>query len=231
MAENSTIQTRRTGSRSVRKQRMNQIPIGIVAIAGILALGLWLNGYNAKMVFYLITGVSFGIILQRARFCFTAAMRDPNLTGSTSLTRAVLIAFAVATIGFTAIKYAASLKGDAGLSIVNASVSPISFATAIGAFMFGIGMVIAGGCASGTLMRVGEGFTMQMLVLIFFIIGSLWGEYHVSFWKENFIDKGTKVFLPDVLNMGYFFAAMLQLVFIALLYVLAEKYEKRKANS
>ena len=55
-------------------------------------------------------------------------------------------------------------------------VVPVSFATVIGAFIFGIGMVIAGGCASGTLMRVGEGFTMQILALFFFIVGSLWGR-------------------------------------------------------
>ncbi len=48
--------------------------------------------------------------------------------------------------------------------------------------MFGIGMVIAGGCASGTLMRVGEGFAMQMLSLLFFVIGSLIGA---SIWMVD----------------------------------------------
>ncbi len=122
------------------------------------------------MVFFWITGNVFGFILQRARFCFTASLRDPYLTGGTTLTKAVLTAFAITSIGFIAIQYGAVSKG---LPMPGqAYVVPISAATAIGAFMFGIGMVIAGGCASGTCMRVGEGFHMQILSLFFFVVGS-----------------------------------------------------------
>ncbi len=99
-------------------------------------------------------------------------MRDPYLTGSTTVTRAVLIAFAITSIGFTAIKYGYYVNG---LPIPGQGyIQPISVATGVGAFMFGIGMVIAGGCASGTLMRIGEGFWMQVISLFFFIVGSLW---------------------------------------------------------
>ncbi len=154
-------------------------------------------------------------------------MRDPYLTGSTSLTRAVLIAFAIATVGFAAIKYGYQTMGlpMPGMSYV----APISFATIIGAFVFGIGMVIAGGCASGTLMRVGEGFHMQLLSLSFFIIGSLWGAHDFGWWKLNVISKGKSIFLPDV--FGWAGALFVQLAIIGLLYVAAEKYEeKRKAE-
>jgi hypothetical protein len=218
------VKSARTSSKgAARKPKMNQIPLGILLFAGLIALGLWLAGVNEKMVFYLVTGVCFGFILQRSRFCFTAACRDPLLTKSTSLTRAVLIAFAVATVGFTAVKYGAA-EGALDMTGVNA----LSLATAIGAFLFGIGMVIAGGCASGTLMRIGEGFTMQLLALVFFIIGSLLADSHKAFWTTNFHDKGTKIFLPNVLGMGYLWAAVLQLVFIAVLYFVAEWYENKK---
>ena len=180
---------RRSASTRSRKPRVNQIPFGILLLIGLIVIGLLLAGSNEKMVFYLVTGVTFGYILQRARFCFTAACRDPHLTKSTSLTRAVLIAFAVATIGFAAIKYGV---GDGSLDLVG--VSPLSFATAIGAFLFGIGMVIAGGCASGTLMRVGEGFTMQLLALLFFMFGVTLSAATKPFWTEHFYDKGTKIF-------------------------------------
>jgi hypothetical protein len=213
----------RVSSRAkARKPKANQIPIGILLLAGIIALGLWLAGLNDKMVFYLVTGVCFGFILQRSRFCFTAACRDPHLTKSTSLTRAVLISFAVATVGFTAIKYGAT---EGALDMVG--VNSLSFATAIGAFLFGIGMVIAGGCASGTLMRVGEGFTMQILALVFFIIGSLLADSHKDFWTVNFHSQGSQIFLPNVLNIGYLWAAVIQLVVIAVLYFIAEWYENK----
>lgn len=222
MAEEKKIQ-RSSVSRRVKKTKINQIPFGFLLLVGILVLGLIIAGANQKMVFYLVTGVSFGYILQRSRFCFTAAFRDPNLTGSTSLTRAVLIAFAVGTVGFTAAKFGA-VEG----ALDNINVNPLSIATAIGAFLFGIGMVIAGGCASGTLMRVGEGFTMQLLALLFFVIGSVIADSHKVFWTETFHDNGIRVFLPNVLNMGYLWAAVLQLIVIAVLYFVAEKYEKKK---
>lgn len=207
-----------------RKPKKSQIPQALVLLLVIIAIAFFLRGRQNMTVFYWITGLAFGYILQRSRFCFTAAMRDPYLTGSTSLTRAVLTAFAIATIGFSAIKYGYVL---AGLPVPGMSyVVPISLATLVGAFMFGVGMVIAGGCASGTLMRVGEGFLMQILSLVFFIIGSLWGAHDFGWWKYHFISKGVKVFLPDI--FGWVGAVIVQLLFIFFLYRLAEKWEKAK---
>jgi uncharacterized membrane protein YedE/YeeE len=227
MAEQSSLASRRSSSRAKRKPKKNQIPFGVILVAIIVAIGLYLGTKNEKLVLYWVTGVAFGVILQKGRFCFTASMRDPYLTGSTSLTRAVLIAFAIATVGFAAIKYGYQTMDlpMPGMSYV----APISFATIIGAFIFGIGMVIAGGCASGTLMRVGEGFHMQLLSLSFFIIGSLWGAHDFGWWKLNVISKGKSIFLPDV--FGWAGALFVQLTIIGLLYVAAEKYEeKRKAE-
>ena len=92
--------------------------------------------------------------------------------------------------------------------------------------MFGIGMVIAGGCASGTLMRVGEGFAMQMLSLLFFVIGSLIGANHMGWWTENFIAAAPRIFLPDI--FGWAGAVILQLLIIGMLYIAADLYEKKR---
>ncbi|MFO7730621.1 MAG: YeeE/YedE thiosulfate transporter family protein [Spirochaetia bacterium] len=190
----------------------------------IVAFGIFLGTRNEQLVLFWVTGLAFGYILQRARFCFTAAMRDPFLTGGTNLSKAVLLAFAITSIGFIAIKYGAHVQG---LPIPGqAYVVPVSLATAIGAFMFGIGMVISGGCASGTLMRVGEGFTMQLLSLFFFVIGSLWGAYDFGWWKLNVILKGKAVFLPDL--FGWLGAVIIQLLIIALLWIAADKWANRK---
>lgn len=218
-----SISTRaRTGEK--KKPKKNQAPLGIALFITMIAFGFYLAPKSPSLSLFWLVGSCFGFILQKSRFCFTASMRDPALTGSTSVTRAVLIAFAITTIGFTAIKYGAYLKG---LPIPGQSyVVPISFATAFGAFIFGIGMVIAGGCASGTLMRVGEGFTMQILSLFFFVVGSLWGAHDFGWWKLNFIAKGPSVFLPDI--FGWFGAVFVQLLLIAVLFILADKWENRK---
>jgi uncharacterized membrane protein YedE/YeeE len=206
------------------KPKKSQIPSGIIVLLLILIIGLFLSTISPKLGLYWITGISFGFILQKSRFCFVASMRDPYLTGNTSLTKAVLIAFAITTIGFTAIKYSAYINN---LSIPGQSyIAPISLATAIGSFMFGIGMVIAGGCATGTLTRVGEGFLLQVIVLFAFIVGSLWGAYNFRWWEYNFIIKGKAIFLPDV--FGWFGAVTLQLLFIGLLYTIVNKWEDYK---
>ena len=215
---------RRSSRSRSRKKKKNQLPIGIALLVLIIAFGIFLGTRNEQLVLFWVTGLAFGYILQRARFCFTAAMRDPYLTGGTNLSKAVLLAFAITSIGFIAIKYGAHVQG---LPIPGqAYIVPVSLATAIGAFMFGIGMVISGGCASGTLMRVGEGFTMQLLSLFFFVVGSLWGAHDFGWWKLNVILKGEAVFLPDL--FGWLGAVIIQLLIIALLWIAADKWANRK---
>lgn len=226
MAEQTTAASSRRSSAN-RKPKKNQIPFGFLTVAFIIVVALLLNLKSANMAFFWLTGTAFGFILQKGRFCFTASMRDPYLTGGTSITRAVIIAFAITTLGFTAIKYGYS---QAGLPIPGMGyVVPISIATIIGAFMFGTGMVIAGGCASGTLMRVGEGFIMNMIAFVFFIIGSLWGAHDFGWWKEMFISKGPSIFLPDI--FGWMGAVIVQLTVLLVLYIVAEQYEKKRGGA
>ncbi len=106
----------------------------------------------------LIVGILFGFALQRGRFCMNSAFRDPLVFKDFTLLKAVGLAVAVELIGFY-------LLNTFGLIEYN----PKSFywiAVPLGAYIFGLGMVIAGGCASGTAYRVGEG-----------MIGSWWALF------------------------------------------------------
>ena len=207
---------------SVRKKPFkSQIPHALVLIALLIGLGFYLN--DAKLVKYLIFGVVFGMILQRSRFCFTAAFRDPVITGSTSLTRAVFLAIAVGTIGFSALSLYSISTG--GKPMGTDSVAPLSILTVIGGVMFGIGMVTAGGCASGTLMRVGEGFKLQWVALLCFMLGSVAGAWAMGF-LEPLGKANIKVYLPD--HLGWAGALIFQFALIAIVYVLAIKWQKKK---
>ena len=207
---------------SVRKKPFkSQIPHALVLIALLIGLGFYLN--DAKLVKYLIFGVVFGMILQRSRFCFTAAFRDPVITGSTSLTRAVFLAIAVGTIGFSALSLYSISTG--GKPMGTDSVAPLSILTVIGGVMFGIGMVAAGGCASGTLMRVGEGFQLQWVALLCFMLGSVAGAWAMGF-LEPLGKANIKVYLPD--HLGWAGALIFQFALIAIVYVLAIKWQKKK---
>lgn len=220
--------TRRSSSRARgRKPKKSQLPLGLAVAIALLIFGIYLATINPRLSLFWLIGLCFGFILQKARFCFTASLRDPFLTGGTKLTKAVLIAFAITSIAFAAIKYGAFIRD---LPIPGqGAIAPISLATLIGAFIFGVGMVIAGGCASGTLMRVGEGFAMQALALFFFVVGSLWGAHDYGWWRLNFIQDAPRVFLPDI--FGWFGAIVVQLLLIAALYLLADRWENRKETS
>lgn len=215
-------------SRASRKPKKSQIPYAILVTIIIIAFGGYLQGFSSKIPIYWAFGIAFGYILQRSRFCFTAAFRDPFITGSTSVTRAVLVALSLASIGFFAIKLNLVLNGgETNLNMTG--VQPIGLPLILGAILFGIGMVIAGGCASGTLMRVGEGFTMQILSLIFFVIGSLWGAHDMGAFWDKFNASAPKIFLPDV--FGWFGAIVVQFAIIVLLYIAAIKWQKKKMGS
>jgi len=217
---------RRSSSRATaRKPKKSQLPFGLIAGVVFLAFGIYLATIDPQLSLFWVIGLSFGFILQKARFCFTASLRDPVLTGSTSVTKAVLVAFAITSIVFTAIQYGAYIRGVP----MHGFIFPISLGTIVGAFIFGIGMVIAGGCASGTLMRVGEGFGMQILALFFFVVGSLWGAADRGWWELHFYIDAPTIFLPDV--FGWVGAIAVQLLLIAALYILADKWGSRKQKS
>lgn len=211
---------------SQRRAKKSQIPFALVLIAVLVLFANYLFALNPALSIALLFGLAFGYILQRSRFCFTAAFRDPWLSGSTALTRAVILAIALTTVGFTIIKYKAFL-GDLAIPGAHA-VGAIGIPLIVGGVMFGIGMVIAGGCASGTLMRVGEGFQMQIISLFFFMIGSLWGVHDLPFWS-TFNKNAPKIFLPDV--FGWALALVIQFSALAAVYFLAVYWQKKKMGS
>ncbi len=105
----------------------------------------------------LLCGFLLGFIMQRGRFCITGAFRDMYVTKSSKMFVAFLIVITVQAIGVFALK-------DAGVLAPKVKNFAL-IATAIGAFVFGIGIVLAGGCSAGSLYRIGEGLFGSWLVL------------------------------------------------------------------
>jgi uncharacterized membrane protein YedE/YeeE len=206
---------------------------------GTLLLIAWLlfaaaTGANAPSAgFILFIGLGLGYTMQHSRFCFTSAFRDPTLTGGTKMTKALLVALAVSTIGFAGIhmsRYGVDLSKLP--ENMGALARPVGLHLVIGAFLFGIGAVLAGGCASGTLMRFGEGYIQSMLAFITFILGAIIGDgwYAGYIVKTPFLYSGKGVYLPTALG-GYGPAILIQLSLLALLWILADWWEKKKTAS
>ncbi len=208
-----------------RKPVKSQIPIALIITILAVIFGFYLN--NQKLATFWIFGIAFGMILQRSRFCFTAGFRDPIMTGSTSLTRAVFLAISIGTIGFTALSFGSVLSGGKPLGLD--AVFPLSVLTVIGGILFGIGMVIAGACGSGVLMRFGEGYQLQWVSFVFFVFGSIVGAWAMGFLEPIFNDKKWAIYLPDYL--GWTGALVFQFTIILIIYIVAIKWQKKKIGS
>ena len=212
----------------IKKTRKNQIPYAILVLKFIIIFSFYLSIDQNNIVLFWLFGLAFGYVIQRSGFCFTAVFRDPYVSGVTSLTRAGLISIAVASAGFTAIKYSAYIyNAEQNLNMVG--VAPIGFPLVVGAFLFGIGMVICGGCASGTFARIGEGFSLQVITLLFFILGVLIGANNNTLFWDRFNENAPRIFLPDI--FGWFVAIVIQATIIVVLYIAAVKWQEKKLGT
>jgi len=123
----------------------------------------------------LLIGAAFGYVLQRGRFCVNSAYREILFQDYTML-RAYLLAVAVTMIGANLIEDMGWLQQHAnenGVMVANTLYRQgfVPFANIIGGFIFGTGIVLAGGCGSGILYRVGEGNLAYVLAVFGFFFG------------------------------------------------------------
>ena len=208
------------------KKKKSQVPYAMVLMLIVILVYAAFINTNFRYSIFWILGTLIGITLQRSRFCFVASFRDPILVGSTSLIKAIIVAFIISTIGFAIIQHG-HIADSQNFDIANipGQIEPVGIHTAIGAIMFGIGMVIAGSCASGTLMRIGEGFQLQLVVLVGFIIGSLIGARSFAFWDKVLISNSPTVYFPKYI--GITASAIFQIVVLVLLYILSDWYGKK----
>ncbi|WP_374928290.1 YeeE/YedE thiosulfate transporter family protein [Kytococcus sedentarius] len=110
----------------------------------------------------LLVGLSLGFVMQRGRFCITGAFRDVWLTGSTRWLTAFAVVIATHAVGYLALT---------SLGVIDVAVEPLPLAAAVvGGLVFGIGIVLAGGCATGTYYRAGEGLVGSWFALGFFAL-------------------------------------------------------------
>ncbi|SNS11833.1 hypothetical protein SAMN05446037_1004159 [Anaerovirgula multivorans] len=208
------------------RKKNNQMHYAVLGTTITFMIYFMLINYHLRLSSFWIIGILLGITMQRSRFCFASSFRDPIMVGSTSLLKAVLLAFIISTIGFFIIQYKTIvLNPDYLITEIPGQLSPVGIHTAIGAVLFGVGMVVAGGCASGTLIRIGEGYMMQLVVLIGFIIGSTLGAKHFVFWDKTLISKAPIIYFPKYL--GFFPSLILQLILLCSLYYIADWYDKK----
>lgn len=148
----------------------------------------------------LLVGVAFGFILQRGRYCMNSAFRDIIFVNDYTLLRAYLLAILIAIVGSNFFEDL-GLMGEYGLR--RQAFSPV--AAIIGGYIFGLGIVMAGGCGSGILYRIGEGLLGAFVATIGFT-ASLIATYHGALspvrklLQRYWISVGTDKYGDEILN-------------------------------
>ncbi|KNZ43382.1 YeeE/YedE family protein [Acetobacterium bakii] len=196
--------------------------IGLGLFLMIAIFGILKGGINQQLTLFLMTGLALGYILTRSRFGFAGGIKRQYITGEGSLGKALLVMFALSMVLAAVIQFSAAMNGTPipGLS----SVKFLNISILLGGFIFGIGMMLAGGCASGTLSDAGEGEGRAIIALVAFVLGSIPGVIAQDKLNASAIGQiGIKMYLPDVI--GYLGAIALSFLLLFGLYLIVRKYE------
>lgn len=193
-----------------------------LALSAILFIYL-ISAYGWRQSALFLVGLAAGLILYHAAFGFTAAWREVVNSGRGSGLRAQMLMLGATVLIFTPLIAQGELWGVN----LRGSVAPLNIAVVCGAFIFGLGMQLGGGCASGTLFTAGGGSVRMLVTLAAFIAGSVLGTWQWSLWQ------GVPGFAPVSLsaNFGVIGGIGLSLVLFALVWVGTVFYEKRRHGS
>jgi uncharacterized membrane protein YedE/YeeE len=107
--------------------------------------------------------VVFGAIAQRTHFCTMGAVADIVNMGDWTRMRMWVLAMGVAMIGFNAMVGAGWVQAQ---HTIYAGPRLLWLSAVVGGLMFGFGMVLASGCGSKTLVRIGGGSLKSLVVFL-----------------------------------------------------------------
>lgn len=157
-------------------------------------------------------GLATGFVMHRSDFCMAAAFRDPFLFRSWFSLRIVGLCVLLTALLYEALSWSGLVRAFIG--------GPPLWGNLLGGALFGVGMVLAGGCVVGTLYRAGTGNLVSWTALAGIVAGSaLYAEVHpvVAPWATRPVGIGAAT-LPEWLGLPPRWGAWPFLLAGALLY-------------
>lgn len=156
---------------SLARRARLQNRLGLLIAVLVLGFAAWRFETSLVLGLAVLFGVFFGTVIERGQICFTSAARDLWTTGRTRIAYGILLGMVVACLGtFGAIALGATPK-----------IFWMGPNAALGGLLFGIGIVLAGGCETGWMYRAMEGQVHFWIVGIGNVIG---GTLVAIFWDE-----------------------------------------------
>lgn len=121
----------------------------------------------AILLVQLLLGLLAGFVMHRADFCFAGMFRDLVLFRRRTMLYALLLLLSAALPLYELTRLLGLTRYPFPL------FAPPSVSNLLGGLLFGVGMVLAGGCVAGSLYRAGAGNTLSATALCGLVLGSL----------------------------------------------------------
>ena len=182
------------------------LALGLLA-AALVVVRMAQDGVRPALAW--LIGLLLGLTLYHASFGFASGYRRMFVHRDMRGVQAQLLLLALTTALFAPVLAAGSVLGQQ----VGGAWAPLGVSVAVGAFLFGIGMQLAGGCGSGTLYTAGGGSVRMLVVLGAACAGSFWASLHLGWWQR--LPAQDALVLGDVL--GWPLAVAVQLAVLGVL--------------
>jgi uncharacterized protein len=214
----STRSLKRSSATPCPVESARRVPRPVVALGGVAAAAIVIGSVRPSLAAVFLIGLLCGVTLYHAAFGFAGAYRSLIVRRDGAGVKAQLIMLALATALFAPVLAAGGVFGHEAAG----ATAPFGWQVAIGAFLFGIGMQLGSGCASGTLYALGGGNGRAIVTLVAFCAGGFWASLHMAAWQR--LPDAGEIVLGEAL--GWPAAVALQLAALGALYALVRARER-----
>lgn len=203
-----------------RHAQAQRVPLALgLTTSALVAVNLAAQGWRRGALWAI--GLPMGLALYHAAFGFVGGYRRTLVARDMRGVQAQLPMLALASVLFAPVLAAGSAFGQA----VGGAWATVGLSVAAGAFLFSVGMQLAGGCGSGTLYTAGGGSLRMGVVLVAACAGLYWASLHLGWWQQ--LPSHGPVVPGQV--AGWPLATAGQLALIAVLSLLLRQFATRPA--
>jgi uncharacterized protein len=212
---------------NVAANSLRSMWFALATVIALVVLAFWLasgetTDPNAPVS--LLIGAALGIAFERGRFCFFCIFREAFEEKRTRQLLSIVMALAVGAVGY-ALMFGLYLPNPKGEGLPPAAhISPVSIPLVLGAFAFGIGMVLSGACISGHLYRIGQGYLRAIPALIGSLVGFGAGFFTWNTLYLEQVSESPVLWLPRW--FGYSGSLLLTLAVLAVLAWLFVRWDR-----
>lgn len=147
----------------------------------------------------LLMGVVAGFVMHRSDYCVAGMFRDAILFRNTFMLRPLLLQITMTMLLFEGLR-----RGGLLPLFPYPLLGPPALSNILGGVLFGLGMVLAGGCVVGTLYKMGAGSLVSATAFLGLIVGSgLYAELH-PWWSamaKQTVFRNRALTLPALLTI------------------------------